>query len=146
VTEHTIRSDKDRERLIGFISGLNLDKTPYRISIAAAKTSRSLAQNRMLWAWNGLIQKHLAEHFGQIAGAEEWHDILVTRLCPADVHVVEMPDGFRAKVGRQRTSKFTVDQMGEYLDKLDAYCAENLGLLLPRPDDYEMAVYGERRK
>ncbi len=145
MTEHTLRNDKERQRLLDFIGGLDLSKKQYRISITQAKASRSLAQHRLLWMWNNLIQQHLAEYFGQIASAEEWHDILVTRLCPAETSVVELPDGVRFKVGRQRTSKFSVDQMGEYLDKLDAYCAEYLQLLLPHPEDYELAVYGERR-
>lgn len=145
MTDHTIKNDRDRQRLITFIAGLDLDKKPYRISIVAAKTSRSLAQNRLLWRWNNEIQAHLAESFGQLASAEEWHDILVTKLCPAEYHQVELPDGFRAKVGRTRTSKFDVKEMGEYLDKLDAYCAEHLQLLLSHSDDYELAVYGERR-
>lgn len=143
MTEHTIRDEKTRDRIIQHLKSLDLKK-PVKVSITAAKTSRSLAQNRLLWSWNNLIQQHMLESYGQIASAEEWHDILVTRLCPAEYHQIEMPDGFKAKVGRSRTSKFTVEQMGEYLDKLDAYCAEHLQLLLPHPDDYEMAVYGAR--
>lgn len=145
MTDHAIRNDRDRARLLDFIGGLDLSKGGYRLSITPAKTSRSLAQNRLLWSWNNLIQQHLAEHFGQVASSEEWHDILVSRLCPSEVRVVELPDGQKLKVGRARTSKFTVEQMGDYLDRLDAYCAESLQLLLPHPDDYELAVYGERR-
>ena len=144
MTEHTIRNDRDRQRLIDYIANLDLSKKAYKISITQAKASRSIAQNRLLWQWNSLIQQHLAEHYGQHADAETWHDVLVSKLCPAEVHVIELPDGQRCKVGRARTSKFSVDQMGEYLDKLDAYCADSLGLLLPHPDDYEMAVYGVR--
>lgn len=144
MTDHTIRNDRDRQRIVDYLNGLDLKK-PYKITIAPARANRTIAQNRLLWLWNGIIQMHMAEAFGQLASAEEWHDILVTKLCPAEYHVVELPDGFKARVGRSRTSKFTVEQKGEYLDKLDAYCADSLGLLLPHPDDYELAVYGERR-
>lgn len=144
MTDHTIRNDRDRHRIVDYLNGLDLKK-PYKITIAPAKTSRSLAQNRLLWQWNGLIQQHLADHYGQQASAETWHDILTSKLCPVEVQVVELPDGQKCKVGRARTSKFSVDQMSEYLNKLDAYCADSLGLLLPHPDDYELAVYGDRR-
>lgn len=145
MADHQLKTEQDRERLVKFISSLDLSKKGYRLSITGAKESRSLAQNRMLWMWNNQIQAHLADHFGQYASAEEWHDILVAKLCPAEYHAVELPDGFKCRVGRSRTSKFTVDEMGQYLDKLDAYCAEFLQLLLPHPEDYQFAVYGERK-
>jgi len=143
-SEHTIRDERGRQRIVQYLQGVDISK-PIKITIAPAKSSRSLAQNRLLWMWNSLIQQHMADSFGQHASAEQWHDVLVSRLCPAELSVIEMPDGFKARVGRSRTSKFTVDQMGEYLDRLDAYCAENLNLLLPHPDDYELAVYGVRK-
>ena len=103
------------------------------------------AQNRLLWMWNGEIQKHLRESFGQLASSEEWHEILVAKLWPAEVRPVELPDGTKYRVGRAKTRTFNIQQMTTYLEMLDAYCAEHLGLLLPHPDELMMAIYGERR-
>lgn len=144
MADHIIRTEHDRRRLISFLQGLDLSK-PLKVAIAEIRSKRSDAQNRLLWQWNGLIQQHLRESFGQLASAEEWHEILVAKLWPAEVRPVELPDGTRYRVGRAKTRGFTIPQMTEYLELLDAYCAEHLGLLLPHPEDLMMAIYGERK-
>lgn len=139
-----LRNESDRTRLLGYIQSLDLAK-PRRLTIVEVRSKRSDAQNRLLWQWNGLIQAHLRDSFGQQASAEEWHEILVAKLWPAEVHPVELPDGTRYRVGRAKTRKFNTQQMTLYLELLDAYCAEHLQLLLPHPEDLMMAIYGERR-
>ncbi len=143
MADFVLQNERDRSRLLAFIAGLSLAK-PKRITLADIRSRRSDAQNRLLWLWNNEIQTHMREAFGQIASAEEWHSILVSRLWPSELRPVRLPDGTSYKVGRAKTSKFTVDQMAEYLTLLDAYCAENLSLLLPHPDDLLMAAYGKR--
>lgn len=138
-----IRTESDRQRFIGHISGLDLSK-PVKASISEIRSKRSESQNRLLWLWNGLIQQHMRDTHGQIAEAEEWHDILVAKLCPAEVHPVTLPDGTRYRVGRAKTRKFNIAQMTAYLELLDAYCADSLGLLLPHPEDLMYAIYGQR--
>lgn len=140
-----LRNESDRARLLSYITGLDLAK-PRRLTIVEVRSKRSDAQNRLLWQWNGLIQAHLRDSFGQLASAEEWHEILVAKLWPAEVHPVELPDGTRYRVGRAKTRKFNTRQMTRYLELLDAYCAEHLQLLLPHPEDLMMAIYGERRR
>lgn len=139
-----LRNESDRNRLLGYIKGLDLAK-PRRLTIVEVRSKRSDAQNRLLWQWNGLIQEHLRDSHGQLASAEEWHEILVAKLWPAEVHPVQLPDGTRYRVGRAKTRKFNTQQMTQYLELLDAYCAEHLQLLLPHPEDLMMAIYGERR-
>jgi len=139
-----LRTEQDRARLIGYLTGLDLAK-PRRLTIVEVRNKRSDAQNRLLWMWNGLIQEHLRDSYGQAASSEEWHEIFVAKLWPAEVHPVELPDGTRYRVGRAKTRKFNTQQMTQYLELLDAYCAESLQLLLPHPEDLMMAIYGERR-
>ena len=145
MADHQLRNESDRARLMGYLQGLDLSK-PRKVSISESRNKRSDAQNRLLWQWNGLIQTHLRESFGQLASAEQWHEILVAKLWPAKLHPVALPDGSTFRVGRAKTSKFTTVQMTTYLELLDAYCAEYLQLLLPHPDDLMMAIYGERRR
>ncbi len=144
MADHMLRTDIDRQRLISFLQGLDLSK-PRKVAITEVRSKRSEAQNRLLWLWSGEIQKHLRESFGQIASAEEWHEILVSKLWPAEVRPVELPDGTRYRVGRAKTRGFSIAQMTAYLELLDGYCAEHLGLLLPHPEDLMYAIYGERR-
>lgn len=144
MTDLMLRNESDRALLMGYIQGLDLAK-PRKLTIVEVRSKRSDAQNKMLWMWNGLIQAHLRDSFGQIASSEEWHEILVSRLWPAEVHPVQLPDGTRYRVGRAKTRSFTIAQMTTYLELLDAYCAEHLELLLPHPDDLMYAIYGERK-
>lgn len=144
MADHIIRNEADRRRLVAFLQGLDLSK-PRKVAITEVRSRRSDAQNRLLWQWNGLIQQHLRDSFGQVASTEEWHEILVAKLWPAEVRPVELPDGTRYRVGRAKTRGFTIAQMTEYLELLDAYCAEYLGLQLPHPEDLMMAIYGERK-
>jgi hypothetical protein len=144
MTDLILRTESDRVRLMGYLQGLDLTK-PRKLTIVEIRSKRSDAQNKMLWMWNGLIQTHLRDSFGQIASSEEWHEILVSRLWPAEVHPVQLPDGTRYRVGRAKTRSFTIAQMTTYLELLDAYCAVHLQLLLPHPDDLMYAIYGERR-
>lgn len=137
-------TETDRARLIGYLTGLDLAK-PKKVAITEVRKNRSDAQNKLLWMWNGLIQAHLRDSFGQIASSDEWHEILVARLWPSDVRRVELPDGPTFKVGRAKTRSFTIAQMTTYLELLDAYCAEHLRLLLPHPDDLMNSIYGDRR-
>jgi hypothetical protein len=145
MADHQLRTESDRNRLMSFLQHLDLSK-PRKVAITETRNKRSEAQNRLLWMWNGLIQTHLRESFGQLASSEEWHEILVAKLWPAEVRPVELPDGTRYRVGRAKTRTFTTVQMTTYLELLDAYCAEHLQLLLPHPDDLMMAIYGERRR
>lgn len=144
MANHVLRTESDRARLIGYLSGLDLAK-PRKVAIAEIRSRRSEAQNRLLWTWNNLIQTHLRESYGQMASSEEWHEILVAKLWPAEVRPVHLPDGTHYRVGRAKTRGFTINHMTTYLELLDAYAAEHLQLLLPHPDDLMMAIYGERR-
>lgn len=94
--------------------------------------SRTLQANRMLWGWNNEIKLHLATHHGQLASADQWHDILVAKLMPSVLHPVRLPDAEEVtyKVGRMKTSQMNKKQMSEYMEKLQAYCADTLGLVL----------------
>lgn len=143
MADYLVRSEYDRARLINFLQSADLAK-PIKVTVTEIKANRSKAQNRLLWKWNGEIQRHMREAYGQMASDEEWHEILVSKLCPSEIHPVTLPDGTRYRVGRARTSKFKVDQMTQYLELLDAYCAESLNLLLPHPEDLVYAIWGER--
>ncbi|MBI6949824.1 recombination protein NinB [Pseudomonas koreensis] len=144
MTDLMLRNESDRNRLMSYLAGLDLSK-PRKLTIVEIRSKRSDAQNRLLWQWNGIIQSHLRESFGQLASSEEIHEIMVSKLWPAEVHRVELPDGSSYKVGRAKTRKFSIQQMTEYLELLDSYCAEYLQLLLPHPSDLMNAIYGERR-
>lgn len=133
-----IHKSGDLDSVYGWLCSL-VDKTildgPIEISVSKFSRKRSLSQNRLLWMWNNCIQIHMRDHYGQIAKTEDWHEVLVERLCPAKTKIVKLPTGEQITVGRTRTSAMTTREMSEYLNLLECYCAEHLQLVLPRPDD-----------
>lgn len=147
---YVVRNPQIRDNLMRMVEALPVpDEQPsgnevklWEVEIREHKSKRSLAQNRLLWLWNNAIQEHMAEHFGQYASAEEWHDILVSRLLPSEVRRVNLPSGEGFKVGRTRTSQLGVKKMAEYLDLLCAYCAEYMRLQLPQPMDLMAQAMG----
>lgn len=139
--EQIIRTERDRHQAIQQLAAMPLAR-PIRLTMTNVKSKRSLAQNRLLWMWNNCIQEHLREHFGQIASAEEWHEILTAKLWPAEIRTVELPGGWRFKVGRAKTRNFSTLEMTHYLERLDAYCAEHLGLILPHPEELTAEAMG----
>lgn len=130
VVNRHIRSQHDIESAIAYIRDLDATKR-WEISIKPAKSRRSLSQNRLLWLWNSQIQLHMREHFGEIGSAEDWHEVLVSRLLPTRV-VVFFGEPVHC---RTQTRKLSVADMSAYLELLEMYCAENLGLQLARPED-----------
>lgn len=129
------RDEMGRQRAANLVANLPLDGRQWRLVWQEAKEKRRDAQNRLLWSWNSAIQAHMRDSFGQVASAEEWHEVLCRKLMPAEAVNVRLPDGTMMDAGRWRSSKASVREMTEYLNLLDSYCAESLGLLLPHPQD-----------
>lgn len=129
------RDEMGRQRAANLVANLPLDGRQWKLVWQEAKEKRRDVQNRLLWVWMGHIQAHMRDAFGQIASAEEWHEVLCRKLMPAEAVNVRLPDGTMMDAGRWRSSKASVREMTEYLNLLDSYCAENLGLLLPHPQD-----------
>lgn len=129
------RDEMGRQRAANLVANLPLDGRQWRLVWQEAKEKRRDVQNRLLWMWMSHIQAHMREAFGQIASAEEWHEVFCRKLMPAEAVNVRLPDGTMMDAGRWRSSKASVREMTEYLNLLDAYCTENLGLLLPHPAD-----------
>lgn len=139
-----VSNDYERNQVINFLTLLELDK-PKLITIENKVNTRSKAQNSLLWLWNSAIQEFMFEHTGTVASALEWHDFLVERICPVTIVSIKLPNGETTYLSkRTQTSKFNIKQMTDYLEKLDAYCANNLGLLLPHPSDLINLAYGKR--
>lgn len=130
MTEHLLRTRHDLPRIIETIQGLDPSK-PWIVRINPVKSIRSLKLNRLLWRWNNAIQKHLSEHHGITASAEEIHDALVAKLLPSDTTIIMG----EIVVRRQLTRKMNNSELCQYLELLEMYCADELGLQLPKKDD-----------
>ncbi|MGI9338350.1 MAG: recombination protein NinB [Gammaproteobacteria bacterium] len=138
---YTVRDGAGAQKAIAAVKTAVLAMDwPIDVKISKHRESRSLKQNSLMWKWNSEIMTHMREHYGQIADAEDWHEVLVSRLQPVETGVIELPDGNVFFLGRTRTSKMTVAEMSDYLNLLEAYCAEHLELILTRPDELYWAA------
>jgi hypothetical protein len=94
--------------------------------------NRSLAQNRLLHLWINCIKDHWLESTGEIYSAEAWKEQL--RQDFLGIESFGMPNGYIATRTR-RTRDLNVKEFTEFLEKIDAYAATELELVLPHPDD-----------
>lgn len=128
------RDELGRARAAHQISVFPLNGKAWSLELREVSEKRRDAQNRLLWKWNSEIQAFMAEHYGQIASAEDWHDVMCRKLRPATGATIRLPSGEVYEADRWRSSRAGVREMAEYLTDLDHYCA-SLGLLLSHPDD-----------
>lgn len=105
------------------------------------KTTRTKAQNRLLWLWNQEIANYMREHYGQENSSEDVHEVMVRKKF--GVKVIHIGNEEPILV-RNRTRKLNTKEFTEYLEWLEMYSAEYLQLVLTRPEDlYILAIYGE---
>ena len=121
-----IRNDSVRDRAI---SAVREAPEGMEINIKPHKSSRSLSQNNLYWKWLDLIRLHIADSTGKIFSAEELAEWFKGKFLPA--RIIEL-DG-EAIPYRRTTTKLNTADMAAYLDSIDRYCVQSLGLYLPQP-------------
>lgn len=110
---------------------LNLLKNgEYRVVFEPIKHQRSLPQNRLLWLWLTFIE----EQTGQ--DKEDLKDFFASLFLTKEIEMNGRIE--RIVLGTSRLKK---DEMTEFLDKMSLWCAENLGITLPSPEDLRLLGY-----
>ena len=125
-----IHNEADKMSFISILQKAKIEKA-ILVETSVYKPKRSLAINRLLWLWNGEIQKHIRETQGHVYSVDDIHEYFVTLLLPNDVIEINGKE----KTIRAHTSKMNNKEMCLYLELLDMYCAEHLNLILPHPED-----------
>lgn len=122
-----------RDKCIAAIRALNIAK-PFVVDVAAYVPKRSNAQNRLYWSWINLI----ARDYGW--RAEELHEVFKQKFIGyVDAEVFNEKVSIVKSTTRLSTKEFT-----EYLEKIEQFANEKLGIQLPHPDDYRLAMQGDR--
>ena len=134
-----IETEADKLDFAAKIVNANIEN-PIQVETSLYKPKRSLAINRLLWLWNGVIQKHIRDTQGQIYSSEDIHEYMVSLLLPSQS--VEING--KQKTIRAHTSKFSNKKMCEYLELLEMYCGEHLSLMLPHPEDIYNEAIGRK--
>ncbi len=110
------------------LQSLDISK-PFEVTIKPYKKSRSNAQNNVMWMW----LPDIAKHFGYTA--DELHEVLKVRFLGIESRMVDK----QVLIQPKSTTKLTTKQMAEYLTKIEALAEAN-GIILRKPDDYNLAL------
>lgn len=126
--------ERDREQAIRWLEKMPLRK--YSIRITDRKSSRSLAQNSLLWVWIKVIAKETGHTEREI------HDLVVDQFSPVTVGEV-----MGKIVVRQRgTSDLNMQEFTDLLNRVEAWAAGDLGIALPQPEDQYYEAMGIRHE
>lgn len=130
----TIRSERDRQAVVDYISKLDITKREYEAKIVKRTEKRTLAQNRLYHLWLNCISAEtgnevdiLAEYFKQkFLGVRE-------RVIHGD-HV-------RVALS---TTELNTEEFKRYLDRIQEWANVEQGIILPNPEDLYFAQFVEK--
>jgi hypothetical protein len=129
-----IRTQDDKNKALNRISLLVLDK-PWKIEIKPYKKNRSNSQNRLYWQWMTCIGNEIGYE------SEELHAIMADKF---------LPDVFVEYGGKQikqdkSTSRLNTKEFTEYLERIDRFSVQELGIMLPSPEDIYYEAMGIKK-
>lgn len=127
---YPLRTEAQVTRFIGILSRRGVKRGPILVTVENYKKNRSIAQNRLMWMWLGIMADHIFDTTGQRFESEELHEWCKAKFLPA--RIVEI-DGVAVKAHRT-TTKLATMEFSEHLDNIDRYASESLDLVLPHPD------------
>ncbi len=133
-----IRDDMRRQRALNVIREIKIDpERPMEMLLQEFKSTRTLAQNRLLWWWLAKIRKHVLESEGKFYSDKQLYHYFCEMFLP---QVVERTMG--KVIERQQTSsELDVKEFTAFLTNIEQYAFDQLHFVLPRPEDmYNMAM------
>jgi hypothetical protein len=104
-----LRDDTFRKNLVTFLDALDLEK-PLQVTVEDFKPKRSLNQNALYWTWLGIV-------------ANETGPVVVT----IGNDTVEEP---------RSTTGLSKAEFSDYLERVQVFAAQELGIMLPWPDEH----------
>lgn len=130
----TIRSERDRQAVVDYISKLDITKREYEAKIVKRTEKRTLAQNRLYHLWLNCISAEtgnevdiLAEYFKQkFLGVRE-----------------RVIHGENVRVALS-TTELNTEEFKRYLDRIQEWANVEQGIILPNPEDLYFAQFVEK--
>lgn len=123
MTPHIIRDETMRAAVCRLISALDLTKE-WSVTVEPYKKHRSLSQNNLMWLWNSIIARETGDDVDWV------HETLKKKFLP-----LEERECLGEVVSRRATRTLNTEKMTEYLNRVQAFAASELGILLPVPED-----------
>jgi hypothetical protein len=134
---YIIRNDDIKRAVKEQIDQLPIDPL-YQVEIHEHHRNRSLAANRLLWAWLRQISDQYEDTRGKRFSPESWKEHFQRTYLGKEV--IEMPMGGYAIVGKG-TSSLSVRNFSDFLTRIERDAVE-LGVKLTHTGDYDMAMTG----
>ena len=126
-----IETQSDKVKVIEEIHRLSLEKK-WTVKIEVKKVIRSISQNRLYWLWVACISHETGNSKDMI------HQTLGMMFLPRVI----------GKLGVEPVSTTILDtvQFKKYLDEVNLWANEFLGITLPNPDDLHFSEFYEKYK
>lgn len=124
VTAH----EEAKQRAIDYIQSL---KGVWDIQIVQHKKSRSVAQNKLMWLWLGILSTETGNT------PDDLHEILKVKFLGVETRMIMGTEIAIAK----STAKLSTKEFTAYLDRIEVL-ASSIGIRLPHPE----VIYDEAMK
>jgi len=109
----------------------------HTLEIKRSVKRRSLAQNKLMWLWFACIESETGQY------AQDIHDYYCLKFLPRDI--TDLTSGEMVRVGGH-TSTLTSEAFTDFLNKVQADAATELGITLPSPDDLAWEEFEQQFK
>lgn len=127
----------DKRRLVNYLD--NLPREPIlEVTVKPYKRNRSDCQNRLFHHWMNEVSTRYADQGGKQTSPEVWKEFFKREFLGFDVSAIK---GKAVSVTRG-TSGLNTKEFSEFLEKVDHFCTEELGIVLPRPVDLWLEAMG----
>lgn len=109
----------------------------HTLEIKRSVKKRSLAQNKLMWLWFACIESETGQY------AQDVHDYYCFKFLPREI--ADLKTGEMVRVGAH-TSTLTSEAFTDFLNKVQADAATELGITLPVPDDEGFSDFEDEYK
>lgn len=130
----TIRSERDRQAVVDYISKLDITKREYEAKIVKRTEKRTLAQNRLYHLWLNCIS---AETGNEVDILAEYFKQKFLGIRERVIH------GDHVRVALS-TTELNTEEFKRYLDRIQEWANVEQGIILPNPEDLYFAQFVEK--
>lgn len=120
------RHPSDAAYVDGYIREVAAVK-PVKVTIEEYRKKRSLDQNALYWKWLTIIRDHIRDTIGAVYTTDDLHEWF--RDTFLGKRQIKFKD--RTLVVPRSTTSLNVQEMTDYLNNIEMYCADRLNLILP---------------
>lgn len=120
-----IRNPEILGNCLQMVANLSDFEHPKEVIIQDYKKKRSLEQSALMWCWAKELSDGYYLHYGELYSPDTWKVYMQTKLLGYRERALPGGEITQELIG---TSKLSVKQFSEFLDRWDHFCADDLGV------------------